>query len=97
MCLHGVDRFSYFSLYMAEKKVGTVTHWYDKISVAVVKLSGALAVGDAVKITHGDVVFEDTVSSMQFDHKSVEKGKKGQEVAIKLSQKAKEGSTVSMA
>jgi len=82
---------------MAEQEVGKVTHWYDKIGVAVVKLSGSLSVGDQVKVTHGADAFEDTVSSMQLDHGPVEKGKKGQEVAIKLSQKAREGSTIAKA
>lgn len=79
---------------MAEKKVGTVTHWYDKIKVAVVKLSGALSVGDKVKVERNDEEFEDTVSSMQLDHETIEKGKKGQEVAVKLSEETKEGATV---
>ena len=79
---------------MPKKEVGKVTHWYDKIGVAVVKLSGALKVGDSVKIEHGKVEFDDIVSSMQIDHKAVTSGKKGAEVAIKISQKAKEGSTI---
>ena len=74
--------------------VGKVIHWYDKISVAVVKLTKGLKVGDSIKVKHGDDEFEDTVSSMQLDHESVKSGKKGQEVAIKLSQKAKEGSEI---
>lgn len=77
-----------------EKEVGKVTHWYDKINVAVVKLSGALAVGDRIKIRRGEDEFEESVSSMQLDHAEVGSGKKGQEVAIKLSAKTKEGATV---
>ncbi len=79
---------------MPKKEVGKVTHWYDKIGVAVVKLSGALKVGDSVKIEHGKVEFDDTISSMQIDHKAVASGKKGEEVAVRISQKAKEGSTI---
>ena len=79
---------------MAEKEVGVVTHWYDKIGVAVIKLSGALAVGDKIKVVRGDNEFEETVSSMQLDHKDVEKGKKGQDIAIKLSEKSKEGAMI---
>ena len=79
---------------MAEKEVGKVTHWYDKIGVAVVKLSGILKVGDQIKIKRGDIESEDTVASMQIDHADVKSGKKGDEVAIKLNQKAKEGSII---
>lgn len=82
---------------MAEKEIGKVTHWYDKIGVAVVKLSGTLKVGDQIKIKRADIESEDTVASMQIDHADVKSGKKGDEVAIRLSQKAKEGSVISLA
>ncbi len=77
-----------------EKEIGKVVHWYGKINVAVVKLAGALAVGDAIKVRHGESEFEDTISSMQLDHEAVKTGKKGQEIAIQLSQEAKDGSLV---
>jgi len=76
------------------KQIGTVTHWYDKIGVAVVKLTGPLAKGDKIKIKKGDEEFEDTVSSLQIDHKDVDSAKKGADAAIKLTQKAKEGADV---
>lgn len=82
---------------MATKELGKVVHWYDKLEVAVVKLAGALKVGDRVKVKRGEIEFEETVSSMQFDHKPVEAGKKGQEVAVKLSQAAKDGAVICMA
>lgn len=82
---------------MATKELGKVVHWYDKLGVAVVKLAGALKVGDRVKVKRGEIEFEETVSSMQFDHKPVEAGKKGQEVAVKLSQAAKDGAVISTA
>ncbi|MEK7107322.1 MAG: hypothetical protein AAB899_04005 [Patescibacteria group bacterium] len=81
---------------MAEKLIGTVTHWYDKISVAVVKVTGKLTKGAAVKVKKGDDEFEDTVSSIQIDHKDVVSAKKGDDAAIKLSRPAKEGATVSL-
>ncbi|HYU64853.1 MAG TPA: translation elongation factor-like protein [Candidatus Paceibacterota bacterium] len=76
------------------KELGKVTHWYDKAGVAVVKLSGSLKVGDSIKFKKGDQEIEDSVASMQVDHKDVPSGKKGNEVAIKLSQKAKEGTVL---
>ncbi len=76
------------------KKIGTVTHWYDKIGVAVVKLTGPLSKGDKIKVKKGDEEFEDTVSSLQIDHKDVDSAKKGADAAIKISHKAKEGAEV---
>ncbi|MEK7176935.1 MAG: hypothetical protein AAB719_01390 [Patescibacteria group bacterium] len=75
-------------------KLGEVNHWYDKISVAVIKLNKALKVGDEVKFKRGDKQFSETISSMQLDHEPVKSGKKGDEVAVKLSQSAKEGTEV---
>ncbi|MBI2612637.1 hypothetical protein HYW59_02400, partial [Candidatus Kaiserbacteria bacterium] len=80
-----------------EKQVGTVTHWYDKLGVAVVKLSGKLAKGARIKVKKGTEEFEDTVSSLQIDHKDVDAAKKGDDAAMKLSQRAKEGSGVFLA
>jgi len=77
-----------------EEEVGKVIHWYDKVGVAVVKLSGALAKGDAIKVKRGDEEFEDSVTSMQVNREDVDSGKSGDEVAIKLSQRAKEGAVV---
>ena len=79
---------------MAEQEVGKVTHWYDKIGVAVVKLVGALRMGDKIKVRHGEKEFEDNVLSMQVDRKDVPSGAKGDEVAIKLSDKTKEGASI---
>jgi len=78
------------------KEIGKVSHWFDKINVAVIKLTGALKVGDTIKVTRGENEFEETVSSMQIDHTAVQSGKKGDEVAIKLSGKTKEGAKISI-
>ena len=42
----------------------------------------------------GDQQFTETVTSMQLDHKPVNSGKKGDEVAVKVSKQAKEGAEV---
>lgn len=81
---------------MAEKELGKVSHWYDKIGVAVLKLEGPLKVGDRVKVKKGDSEFEEQVASLQIDHQNVESAKAGDEVAIKLSQKVKPGAAVSI-
>lgn len=74
--------------------IGKITHWYDKISVAVVKLDKALEVGDKIKVKHGNQEFEETITSMELNHQPVQSGKKGQEIAMKLSQKAGENSEI---
>ena len=76
------------------KEIGTITHWYDRIGVAVIKLKSPLSKGDNIKIKKGDEEFEETVTSLQIDHEDVETAKKGADAAIKLSHKAKEGASV---
>ena len=53
------------------KKIGTVTHYYGNIGVAIVKLSGKLSVGDKAKFGDGENEFEQTVESMQIEHKDI--------------------------
>ena len=77
-----------------EKQIGKVIHWYDKIGVAVIKLTDTLKKGDNIKIKREKDEFEDTVNSMQLDHADVDSAEKGSEVAIKLNEKAHDGSVV---
>lgn len=79
-----------------EKPLGKVTHFFDKISVAIIALTDALAVGEKVKfvnVKHG-VDFEQTVESLQLDHKEMSKAVAGTEVATKTVQPVKEGTLV---
>ena len=73
-----------------DKQIGTVTHYYDKIGVAVIKLTAPLKVGDTVKFSGHDQEFTQEVKSMQLEHQNIDKGKKGQEIAIKVDQSIKE-------
>jgi len=71
--------------------IGKVVHYYDKIGVAVVRLEKILKVEDKVKFTKGDKSFEQTIESMQLEHKPVTSGKKNEEVAIKVGEIVKTG------
>ncbi len=77
-----------------DKKIGKVVHYYDKIGVAVVKLTAALGLGDEVKMVKGDNEFKQKIDSMQMDHKAVNKAKKGEEIAIKVEKETKRGAEV---
>ncbi len=72
------------------KIIGKVSHYFDKIGVAALTLTGPLVTGDTVKI--GELT--QVVSSMQIERVAVEKAKKGDDVAIKVDQKVKEGEEV---
>jgi len=79
---------------MAEKKIGEITHYFDKIGVAIVKLSAPLKVGENIKVKGATSDFEQTVESMQVNHADVESAESGQELGIKVSEKAREGDDV---
>ena len=68
----------------AEREVGKVTHFYDKLSVGVLELKGNLKVGDKGHIQGSSDDFEQSVESMQLDHKDGKSGKKGDLVAVKV-------------
>ena len=76
------------------KQIGKVTHFFDRISVAVISLNGALKLGDRVQFHGPHTDFQQEVASMQIEHEPVEKGKKGQEVAIKVDQPVRRGDTL---
>lgn len=75
-------------------KVGKVTHYYDNLGVAIVELEATLKIGDKVKFEGHGADFEQEISSMQVDHKQMEKASAGQMVGLKTEQKVKEGAEV---
>jgi len=75
---------------MAKAKVGKITHYYDKIGVAVVEILATLKIGDTVEISGSDD-FTQEVKSMQVEHEQVKSAKKGQVVGMKVDQAVKKG------
>ena len=71
-------------------EVGRVTHYFTKISVAVVELSAPLAVGDRIRIKGPTTDFEQTVESMQIEHKNVERAEAGQSIGLKVRERVRE-------
>jgi translation initiation factor IF-2 len=71
---------------MAEQEIGAVTHYFDKMSVAAIRLtSGTLRRGDPIRIQGHSTDFEQVVSSIQIEHLSVTEAKQGDEIGIKVS------------
>ncbi|GAI30351.1 unnamed protein product [marine sediment metagenome] len=75
-----------------EKLIGEITHYFSNIEVAVIELSGALKVGDSIRIVGGvETDFTQTVESMEIEHEKVKEAKAGDSVGLKVSQKIREG------
>lgn len=71
---------------MNDVKIGKVIHYYGNIKVAVIALTENLNIGDKVKFRHGDIEFEQSVDSMELDHKKVDSAKAGESIAIKTAE-----------
>ena len=73
-------------------KIAKVTHYYDKIGVAVVEvMKQPLKVGDTVKISGHDQEFNQKITSLQIEHKQVTEVGHGETAGLKVDQPVKEG------
>jgi selenocysteine-specific translation elongation factor len=79
---------------MAETEIGRVTNYFSRIGVAVIELTGPLEIGDQIRVKGGDRDFQQEVESMQIEHQAIEKAGAGQEVAVKLDQRARTNDSV---
>ncbi|MDD3774102.1 MAG: translation elongation factor-like protein [Patescibacteria group bacterium] len=77
------------------KEVGEILHFFDHISVAVVKATKEkISVGDKILVKGATTNFEQEISSMQIDHAEVKEIKKGEEAGMKVDEKVREGDIV---
>lgn len=81
---------------MAEEKklIGKITHFFAKISVAVIQVEAPLKVGDKISIEGPTTNFQQTIDSMQVEHKNIEEAKKGDDIGMKVSEKVRPGDLV---
>jgi putative protease len=71
---------------MPGTRVGSVTHYFDRISVAVLELTETIKVGDTLHFLGHSSDFMQKVESLQIEHKAVNEAGPGQDVAMKVSQ-----------
>lgn len=74
---------------MAEREIGTVTHYFGRIGVVAIRLADELTVGDTVHFEGPHTDFTQTVDSMQLDNQPIEVGNRGDEIAIKVKEKVR--------
>ncbi len=79
---------------MAEERIGTITHYFGKPEVGVVKLEADVKVGDTLHFRGHTTDFEQKLESMEVDHAAVESAEPGAEVAFKVSERVREGDEV---
>lgn len=66
-------------------QIGEITHYFNRIGVAVVSLTGDLRVGDVIHILGRSTDFQQPVTSLQVEHQPIQEARAGQEVAMKVS------------
>lgn len=70
---------------MSEQRIGTVTHYFGGLGVAVVQLdAGELTLGDTVRFLGHTTDFTETVDSMEVNHEKVARARAGEEVAVQV-------------
>ena len=76
------------------QEIGKIIHYFDKISVGIIKLKAVLKLGDTIHIHGAHDDFKQVVDSLQVDHKDIPFAGKGKEVGIKVSQRVRENDRV---
>jgi len=75
-----------------EKIIGRVTHYFNKIGVAVIELTeDDLKQGEVIHFKGGERDFEQKVESMQVEHKEIEEAKRGESIGLKVDEPVREG------
>lgn len=76
---------------MERMKVGEVFHYFGKIGVAAIRLTdGPLAVGDTIQIQGPSTNLTEVVESLEMEHATVARAERGQEVGVKVKDRARE-------
>ncbi|MCX6666366.1 MAG: EF-Tu/IF-2/RF-3 family GTPase [Euryarchaeota archaeon] len=76
---------------MVEEKIGVVEHFFTNINVAAIKITnGELKIGDTIHVVGAHSDFTQKIESMQIHKTEVKMVKAGDDVGIKLINKARE-------
>ncbi len=79
---------------MSELEIGKVTDFFAKPVVAGVQLTGALRLGDKIRIRGGSTDMELPVRSMQIDRVSVTEARAGDLIGIEVPDRVRRGDKV---
>jgi len=77
-----------------EKSIGTITHYFSHLGVAVMDVTSELRVGDEIHILGHITDFTQRIASMEIEHKKVEVVGPGTEVALKVEEYVRKGDDV---
>jgi len=79
---------------MPEQAIGSVIHYFGKIGVAGLKLTGKLKVGDTIRFKGHTTDFTQVVDSMQVNNVVVQEGNPGDDIGMKVKDRVRTGDEV---
>jgi putative protease len=79
---------------MPEEVIGTVTHYFGKISVAKITLTGRLKVGDTIRFKGHTTDFTEVVESLHVSNAAAQEAGPGDEVGLKVKDRVRTGDHV---
>jgi len=71
--------------------VAKVAHYFGNIKVAAFQVKAPIKVGDTLVFEGGETLFSQKIASLQKEHESVTRAKKGDDVGMKVRKKVHEG------
>ena len=74
---------------MPEVLIGKVSHYYSRIDVAALSLEAPLHTGDRIHIVGRSTDLQQTVESMEIEHRNVDAAAAGDDVAIRVTGKVR--------
>ncbi len=77
-----------------EQYLGCVTHYYNKIGVAVLSLAAKLEIYDTIQFLGHSTDFIQKVTSLESDHRKIQTAGPHSEVALKVDEPVHEGDKV---
>jgi putative protease len=80
---------------MVEEKIGIVEHFFTNVGVAAIKITdGELKIGDTIHVVGMHTDIKQKIESMQINKVAVTSVKVGDDVGIKLNERAREHDVV---
>lgn len=77
-----------------EEKIGEVTHYFGKISVAVLKIDKGIKIGENLHFVGKHTDFSQEINSLQIEHQAVTEAEAGSDVAMKVKDRVRPGDTI---
>ncbi len=76
---------------MVEEKIGVVEHFFTKINVAAIKITGGeLKIGDTIHIVGAHTDFKQKIETMEINRNPIQTVKPSDDVGIKVKDRVRE-------